>query len=62
MKDTALYEQLLGLSGPWSVKQVELPLEDNRVTVEVKLKRGIIWVDPEVEGARAHIHGWTESQ
>ena len=62
MKDTALYEQLLGLSDPWSVKQVELSLEDNRVTVEVELKRGIIWVDPEVEGARAHIHGWTERQ
>ena len=53
MKDTELYEQLLGLTEPWSVKQVELSIENNRVTVEVELKRGIIWSDPEVEGGRA---------
>lgn len=62
MKDTELYEQLLGLTEPWSVKQVELSIENNRVTVEVELQRGIIWSDPEVEGGRAHIHGWTERQ
>jgi S1-C subfamily serine protease len=28
MKDTVLYEQLLGLRDPWSVKQVDLSIED----------------------------------
>jgi len=33
MKDTALYEQLLGLKTPWSVKKVDLSFEDQRVLV-----------------------------
>jgi len=44
MKDTALYEQLLGLESPWSVKHVNLSLADQRVTVEVVLKAGQVWV------------------
>lgn len=40
MKDTALYEQLLGLKAPWSVKKVDLFLADQRVVVEVVLKKG----------------------
>jgi transposase len=39
MKDTALYEQLLGLKSPWSVRSVELSLADQRVVVEVVLKK-----------------------
>ena len=38
MKDTALYEQLLGLTTPWAVKRVDLSMENQRVTVEVELK------------------------
>ena len=40
MKDTALYEHLLGLKTPWSVKKVDLSLADQRVVVEVVLKKG----------------------
>ena len=40
MKDTALYEQLLGLKSPWSVKRVDLSLTEQRVIVEVVLKPG----------------------
>jgi hypothetical protein len=40
MKDTALYEQLLGLKPPWSVKKVDLSLATRRVVVEVVLKKG----------------------
>ncbi len=59
MKDTALYEHLLGIQTPWSVKDVELSIEEQRVTVQVVLKRGLIWGDPTNDQARAHIHGWT---
>ncbi len=62
MKDTALYEQLLGLQSPWSVKSVELSLADQRVVVEVVLKRGQLWVDPTDHTKRAHINGWRERQ
>ena len=46
MKDTALYEHLLGLKAPWSVKKVDLSLADQRVVVEVVLKKGQVWGDP----------------
>ena len=62
MKDTALYEQLLGLKSPWSVKSVDLSLTDQRVEVEVVLKRGQVWVDPTDETKRAPINGWHERQ
>ena len=62
MKDTALYEQLLGLKSPWSVKSVALSLEDQRVVVEVVLKQGQVWADPTDATKRAHINGWTERQ
>src|ERR1039457_4941742 len=62
MKDTALYEALLGLQTPWSVKAVELSLEEQRVVGEVELKRGQVWADPTDSTKRAHINGWNERQ
>ncbi len=58
MKDTQLYEQLLGLSKPWSVEKVELALEAGTVTVHVQCDKGTVWGDPEAPGERAHVHGW----
>jgi transposase len=60
MKDTQLYEQLLGLSRPWSVSRVDVELDKNQVTVHVQCERGLVWGDPETEADRAHIHGWVE--
>jgi transposase len=60
MKDTQLYEQLLGLSKPWSVDRVELELEQNRITVHVQCEHGTVWGDPETGQDRAYIHGWVE--
>lgn len=62
MKDTALYEHLLGLKSPWSVKSVDLSLAEQRVVVEVALKQGQVWADPTDSTKRAHINGWTERQ
>ena len=62
MKDTALYEQLLGLKSPWSVKKVDLSLADQRVVVEVVLKKGQVWSDPTDATKRAHVNGWSERQ
>ena len=49
MKDTQLYEQLLGLSKPWSVSRVELELERNRITVHVQCDRGVVWQSTELK-------------
>jgi transposase len=62
MKDTQLYEQLLSLSAPWSVSQVELELEHNRITVHVQCARGQVWGDPETLQDRAHVHGWVQRE
>jgi hypothetical protein len=62
MKDTVLYEQLLGLTSPWLVKKVDLSLTDQRVVVEVVLKNGQVWADPTDATKRAHINGWSERQ
>lgn len=62
MKDTALYEHLLGLKSPWSVKSVDLSLAARRVVVEVALKRSQVWADPTDSTRRAHINGWSERQ
>ena len=62
MKDTALYETLLGLQTPWSVKSVDLSLETRRVVVKVTLKAKQVWADPTDNTKRAHINGWTERQ
>ena len=62
MKDTALYEHLLGLKSPWSVKSVDLSLAEQRVVVEVVLKPDQVWADPTDSTRRAHINGWHERQ
>ena len=62
MKDTALYEHLLGLKTPWVVKSVDLSLTERRVVVEVVLRRGQVWADPTDDTKRAHVNGWSERQ
>ena len=62
MKDTALYKHLLGLKTPWSVQSVELSLADQRVVVEVVLKKAQVWADPTDATKRAHINGCCERQ
>ncbi len=53
MKDTALYEHLLGLKAPWSVKKVDLSLAEQRVVVEVALKKGQLKTDTTAGNATA---------
>jgi transposase len=60
MKDTALYEHLLGIQTPWKVESVDMAIETQRITVRVSLKEGQVWADPTCASARAHIHGWSE--
>jgi hypothetical protein len=43
MRDTELYEGLLGLKVPWRVKAVKMDVEGRRVEVEVACAQRTIW-------------------
>src|SRR6266511_1319280 len=47
MRDTELYQQLLGLAAPWTVDRVELSVGDQRVDVWVEHPRGHRFTCPE---------------
>lgn len=59
MRDIELYQQVLGLSKPWQVREVKLELDKQRVTVRIECDDDVIWGDPDT-GGRAHIHGWSK--
>lgn len=54
MKDTKLYEQILGISDPWFVKSVTLKVSEEAIEVEVEC-RDVLWGCPEC-GQRMHKH------
>ena len=62
MNSKQLYKEMLGLQGSWYIKSVTLSKEIKQVTVEVALRKGLVWADPTNRTARAHINGWTERQ
>ena len=53
---------MLGIKGSWYIKSVILSEEIKQVTVEVALRKGLVWADPTDKTARAHINGWIERQ
>jgi hypothetical protein len=57
MRDTELYERLLGLKEPWRVKAVKMDVEGRRVEVEVECAERTVWASPQ-SAKRLHIHGW----
>lgn len=58
MNDTKLYEQILGLQPPWSVKAVLLKKDEGSIEVEVVCAE-TAWGCPEC-GQRMHIHAWEQ--
>jgi transposase len=55
MKDTQLYEQILGLRPPWSVQAVTLKKDEGLIEIEVACTE-TVWGCPEC-GGRMHAHG-----
>jgi len=55
MKDTKLYEEILGLEGPWHVKSVELKAKEKVIEIEVECEE-VLWACPKC-GGRMHRHG-----
>lgn len=56
MRDTSLYEQLLGLRAPWHVESVDLRLAHGEVVLRVAVDAETLWGCPEC-GERMHAHG-----
>lgn len=57
MKDTALYEEILGLKKPWHVTKVDLSLESQEVVIHVEAEE-TAWGCPTCS-QRMHVHEWT---
>ncbi len=47
MRDSELYQQVLGLQAPWSVARVELNVKERRVDVWVEHAPGVAWACPQ---------------
>ena len=57
MKDTQLYEQILGVQAPWKVESVELNEEAGEIEVRVGCEQ-TRWKGE--SGERLHVHGYEE--
>ena len=55
MRDTTLYQHLLGIEPPWTVSKVELDTEKQRVDVWVEHPKGLKWPCPEC-GTEGPLH------
>ena len=55
MRDTTLYQHLLGLTEPWSVTRVDLDVATQRVDVWVEHPKSLQWPCPEC-GAQGSLH------
>lgn len=56
MKDTQLYEWMLGLERPWEVESVALDRANQSIVVKVRCRK-TTWVCPDAR-QRAHVHGY----
>ena len=59
MKDTSLYQQILGVTSPWSVSDVKLDPEKLTIEVRLSIDPGTIWGCPACQ-SRMHIKEWNE--
>jgi len=57
MKDTSLYQQILGDTSPWSVSGVELNAEKLVIVVQLTLSPTAVWACPACAG-RMHVKEW----
>jgi transposase len=60
MQDTALYQQILGLREPWTVKQVQLDQKARQVVIQVACEE-TLWGCPQCQ-RRMTIHDWQRRQ
>lgn len=61
MKDTTLYQEILGDTKPWVVSEVQLDAEKQTVEVNLTLRPKAIWGCPECQH-RMHVKEWRTRQ
>jgi transposase len=61
MQDRQLYEQILGIGSPWSVRRVELKLAQGEVHVYLEHDAGVAWSCPEC-GVSCPLHDHQEER
>jgi hypothetical protein len=49
VKSTDFYRQILGISAPWKIVNVELDMEAKRVVITAKVDRATKWAHPETK-------------
>ena len=59
VKSTDFYRQILGISSPWKIVNVELDMESKRVVIRVEVDRTTKWGHPDTKQP-ASLHKWTE--
>jgi hypothetical protein len=59
VKSTDFYRQILGISFPWKIVNVELDMEAKRVVITAEVDRTTKWGHPETKRA-ASLHKWAE--
>ena len=59
MKDTSLYQQILGDTSPWSVSEVQLNADTLTIEVRLTLAPETLWACPECR-SRMHVKEWRE--
>ena len=59
VKSTDFYRQILGISSPWKIVNVELDMEAKRVVIRVEVDRTTKWGHPDTKQA-ASLHKWAE--
>jgi hypothetical protein len=57
MKDTSLYQQILGDTSPWSVSEVQLNADTLTIEVRLTLAPETLWACPECR-SRIHVKEW----
>lgn len=61
MRDTELYQALLGLKAPWFVREVKLDVSGGRVDVWIRDRKGEKWACPEC-GQTGSVHDHSEER
>jgi len=59
MDSTSFYSQILGITSPWKIVNVELDMEAKRVVIRAEVNPKTKWGHPETKLA-ASLHKWTE--
>ena len=59
MQSTDFHQQILGISSPWKIVNVDLDIDAKRVVIRTEVDRKTKWYHPDTK-LQASLHKWTE--